>query len=51
MTFFKIPFWKKNLYLKVFFNILIFFHLDGENPVKSEGTMIDWNEGKNVTKK
>lgn len=25
--------------------------LDGENPVKSEGTMIDWNEGKNVTKK
>ncbi|KAM3138143.1 hypothetical protein pb186bvf_009816 [Paramecium bursaria] len=24
---------------------------DGENPVKSEGTMIDWNEGKNVTKK
>ncbi|KAM3138142.1 hypothetical protein pb186bvf_009815 [Paramecium bursaria] len=24
---------------------------DGENPVKSEGTMIEWNEGKNITRK
>lgn len=28
------------------------FHLKGgENPVKSEGTIIEWKEGKNVTKK
>jgi len=24
---------------------------DGENPVKSEGTIIEWNDGKNVTRK
>jgi hypothetical protein len=25
--------------------------LDGEVPVKSEGTIIEWKEGKNITKK
>lgn len=24
---------------------------DGENPVKSDGTIIEWKEGKDVTKK
>jgi nucleosome assembly protein 1-like 1 len=28
-----------------------FFLRDGENPLKSDGTIIDWREGKNVTKK
>ena len=24
---------------------------DSENPIKSEGTLIEWKEGKNITKK
>lgn len=24
---------------------------DGENPIRSEGTIIEWKEGKNITKK
>jgi len=43
---------KKTFHLKgiittKFYSLLI----DGENPVKSEGTIIEWKEGKNVTKK
>jgi nucleosome assembly protein 1-like 1 len=28
-----------------------FYLKDGENPVRSDGTIIEWKEGKNVTKK